>query len=73
MNAINDEGVVAKQNDEVITIKADYVVMAVGSKKNTFDESVIEKPIHYVGDCSGERTADIANAIRTAYKTANEL
>ncbi|MDY4972334.1 MAG: FAD-dependent oxidoreductase, partial [Erysipelotrichaceae bacterium] len=73
VNAINDEGVVAKQNDEVITIKADYVVMAVGSKKNTFDESGIEKPIHYVGDCSGERTADIANAIRTAYKTANEL
>ena len=73
VNAINDKGVVAKQNDEVITIKADYVVMAVGSKKNTFDESGIEKPIHYVGDCSGERTADIANAIRTAYKTANEL
>lgn len=73
VQAINDEGVVAKANDELITIKADYVVMAVGSKKNAFDETGIEKPIHYVGDCSGEKTADIASAIRSAYKVANEL
>ena len=47
--------------------------MAVGSKANAFDLDGVTVPVTCVGDCSGERTADIASAIRTAYHAANEL
>ena len=47
--------------------------MAVGSKANSFDVSAVKVPVTFVGDCSGERTADIASAIRTAYIAANSL
>ena len=47
--------------------------MAVGSKKNTLDLSAVTTPVYYVGDCSGERTADIASAIRSGYNAANEI
>ena len=40
---------------------------------NLFDDSKLTVPFTYVGDCSGERTADIASAIRTGYKAANEI
>ena len=33
----------------------------------------IRDNITYIGDCSGERTADIAAAIRSAYHAANEI
>ena len=46
---------------------------ALGSKRNVFDDSKLTVPFTYVGDCSGERTADIASAIRTGYKAANEI
>ena len=49
------------------------IVNALGSKKNVFDDSKLSVPFTYVGDCSGERTADIASAIRTGYKAANEI
>ena len=52
---------------------ADTIVNALGSKKNVFDDSKLTVPFTYVGDCSGERTADIASAIRTGYKAANEI
>ena len=61
-----------KDNTE-IEIKADTIVAALGSRKNAMDVTGITKPVHYVGDCSGERTADIASAIRTAYHTANAI
>lgn len=61
-----------KDNME-IEIKADTIVAALGSRKNVMDVTGITKPVHYVGDCSGERTADIASAIRTAYHTANAI
>ena len=61
-----------KDNTE-IEIKADTIVAALGSRKNVMDVTGITKPVHYVGDCSGERTADIASAIRTAYHTANKI
>ena len=51
----------------------DTIVNALGSKKNVFDDSKLSVPFTYVGDCSGERTADIASAIRTGYKAANEI
>ena len=56
-----------------VTISADVIVNALGSKKNVFDESGITVPVTYIGDCSGERTADIAAAVRGGYHAANEL
>lgn len=61
-----------KENTEVV-IDCDMVVMAVGSVKNTFDAEGVTTPITYVGDCSGERTASIAEAIRTGYAAANNI
>ena len=61
------------KDETEIEISADTVVAALGSRKNVVDVTGITKPVHYVGDCSGERTADIASAIRTAYHTANAI
>ncbi len=78
LTAITDEGVEAIRTtedgaEEPVKIACDYVVMAVGSKANAFDLDGVTVPVTCVGDCSGERTADIASAIRTAYHAANEL
>ena len=73
LSAVTDEGVEAVCGDETVKIACDYVVMAVGSKANSFDVSGVTVPVAFVGDCSGERTADIASAIRTAYNAANSL
>lgn len=54
-----------------VAIQADFVVMAVGAKPETFDVSGITANIHYCGDCV--KPADISNAIRTAYDTANAI
>ena len=56
-----------------IAIDCDMVVMAVGSKKNVLDVEGVNAPIYYAGDCSGERTAGIAEAIRSGYKAGNEI
>lgn len=55
-----------------LTIDCDMVVMAVGSKKNVLDVEGVTVPVYYAGDCSGERTAGIAEAIRGGYHAANE-
>ena len=47
--------------------------MAVGSKKNTLDVEGVTTPVYYAGDCAGDRTAAIAEAIRGGYKCANEI
>lgn len=73
LTAITAGGVEAEGPEGAVSIPCDWVVMAVGSRKLAFDASGIEAPVLYVGDCSGERTADIASAIRTAYAAANEL
>ncbi len=77
VNAIADDGKAILATDTVknedVTIPCDYVVMAVGSKKNTFDVTGVTVPVQFVGDCSGERTADISSAIRTAYNAANNI
>lgn len=54
-----------------VAIQADFVVMAVGARPETFDVSGITAKIHYCGDCV--KPADISNAIRTAYDTANAI
>ena len=56
-----------------IAVDCDMVVMAVGSRKNTFDVEGITVPVYYAGDCSGERTASIDEAVRGGYKAANEI
>ena len=73
LSAVTDEGIEAVCGEETVKIACDYVVMAVGSKANPFDVSGATVPVTFVGDCSGERTADIASAIRTAYNAANSL
>ena len=77
VNSIENDGkqILATDTKEEkdITIDCDMVVMAVGSKKNVFDVEGVTTPVVYVGDCSGERTASIAEAIRTGYKAANEI
>lgn len=73
VTAITQNAVEAVCDEEAVTIPCDAVVMAAGSRKAPFDASGITVPVCYVGDCSGERTADIASAIRTAYAAANEL
>ena len=52
---------------------AAFVVMAVGSKKNTIDLSGVTVPVVYAGDCAGEKTAGILEAIRGGYHAANNL
>ncbi len=61
------------QDGTELTIHADTIVNALGSKKNAFDESGITAPVTLIGDCSGERTADIAAAIRSGYHAANGI
>lgn len=61
-----------KENKE-IAIDCDTVIMAVGSTKNAIDVEGVTTPVSYVGDCSGDRTASIAEAIRSGYKAANEI
>ena len=61
------------QDNAELTIHADTIVNALGSKKNVFDTSAITAPVTFIGDCFGERTADIAAAIRSGYHAANEI
>ena len=56
-----------------VVIDCDMVVMAVGSVKNVLDVEGVTVPVYYAGDCSGERTASIAEAIRGGYNAANEI
>ena len=61
------------QDNSPVEIPFDTVINALGSKKNTIDLSAITAPVTLIGDCSGERTADIAAAIRSGYHAANAL
>jgi hypothetical protein len=47
--------------------------MAVGSRKNVLDVEGVTVPVYYAGDCSGERTASIAEAVRGGYNAANSI
>ena len=73
VSAIEIGCVKALQGEEEISIPCDTVVMAVGSRKNVLDVDGVTAPIYYAGDCSGERTASIAEAIRSGYRAANEI
>ena len=73
VSAIEPGCVKAIQGEEEITIPCDTVVMAVGSRKNVLDTEGVTVPVYYAGDCSGERTASIAEAIRGGYNAANAI
>ena len=73
VSAIEPGAVKAARGEEEITIPCDMVVMAVGSKKNVFDVTGVTVPVYYAGDCSGDRTASIMEAVRGGYKAANEI
>ena len=77
VNAITNDGktIVATDTKEEkeVTIDCDVIVMAVGSKKNTLDVEGVTTPVYYAGDCAGDRTAAIAEAIRGGYNCANEI
>jgi len=73
VSAIVEGAVKATQGEEEITIPCDMVVMAVGSRKNAFCVEGVTVPVYYAGDCSGERTAGIMEAVRSGYKAANEI
>ena len=77
VSSIEKDGMCVKaintaDNTEIV-IDCDMVVMAAGSVKNVFDVDGVTVPVYYAGDCSGERTAGISEAIRTGYKAANEI
>lgn len=64
---------VQTETQEKVEIPCDYVVMAVGSKKTAFSVEGVTVPVTFVGDCAGEKTADIAWAVRSGYQAANEI
>lgn len=61
------------KEEKEVSIDCDMIIMAVGSAKNKFDTEGITVPVTFAGDCSGERTASIAEAIRTGYNAANAI
>lgn len=61
-----------KDNTEII-LDCDAVVMAVGSVKNTIDLEGVTVPVTFAGDCAGEKTAGIAEAIRAGYEAGNAV
>ena len=73
VSAIEPGCVKAIQGEDEIAIPCDTVVMAVGSRKNVLDVEGVSVPVYYAGDCSGDRTASIMEAVRGGYKAANEI
>ena len=73
VSAIEKGCVKAMRGEEEITIACDTVVMAVGSRKNVLDVEGVTVPVVYAGDCSGDRTAGIMEAVRGGYQAANAI
>lgn len=48
-------------------IACDTIVNALSSVKVLPNVENIEKPVHYVGDCAGERPSNIEHAVKSAY------
>ena len=77
VNRIVNEGKTILATDtkegKEISINCDTIIMAVGSKKNELDTEGVTVPVYYVGDCSGDRTASIAEAVRSGYAAATGI
>lgn len=72
VTAIQPGKVLCEANGEAVEIAADFVVMAVGARKNVLNLDGITAPVTLIGDCI-DRSADISHAIRTAYDAANSI
>ena len=75
VTAITPAGVEAvnTETQEPVAIPCNCVVMAVSSKKVPFSTEGVTVPMKFAGDCSGDKTADIAAAVRSGYQAANEI
>lgn len=58
------------ETTEAVSIPADFVVMAVGTKKVLPELSGVNVPVHYVGDCAEDSDGNINYAITSGYDTA---
>lgn len=63
----------SEQEPKTFEIPADFVVMAVGARKHLPELEGCNVPVHYVGDCEGERPSNIDHAVKSAYDVANAL
>ena len=54
-------------------VKADTIINALSSVKVLPNLDGVAKPIHYVGDCAGERPSNIEHAIKSAYDVASQI
>ena len=77
LSEIKDDSVVVEKtiddNRSTEEIASDFVVMAVGARKNLPELSDCPLPLHYIGDCAGERPSNIEHAIKSAYDVACEI
>lgn len=75
ITGVTEEGVQAVDlgTGESVFVPCDWVVMAVGAEKNEWNGGALTVPVQFVGDCSGDAPADIASAIRSAYRAANRI
>jgi hypothetical protein len=75
VNRIKDNVIYAENmvDHTEVTIPADTIINALGSKKNILDTAEITASLTYVGDCAGERTADLASALRLGYHAGNAI
>ena len=77
LSEIKDDSVVVEKtvddNTSTEEIASDFVVMAVGARKNLPELSDCPLPLHYIGDCAGERPSNIEHAIKSAYDVACEI
>ena len=58
---------------ETKTLKADYVVNALASKKVKLDVEGVKANVIFVGDCLDGAPCNIENAVKSAYDAANSL
>lgn len=71
----NNKVLCRNKDGKQIVIDCDFVILAMGAKPVVFDTAFLEAnniPFAKIGDC-GEHAADISNAVRTAYDTANTI
>ena len=77
LSEIKDDSVVVDffldDNTSTEEIASDFVVMADGARKNLPELSDCPLPLHYIGDCAGERPSNIEHAIKSAYDVACEI
>lgn len=75
VSAIENNGTLvrAQAEGQELALECDTVVMAVGSRKHLPELEGVTVPVVYAGDCSGQRTASILEAVRGGYHAANSI